>query len=435
MRRHLAHVFLFVLAYVLLSIADLGMLSAAEPEAKDYERFAKVFYPDGLGEFWERPWVEVETGPANRTRNTQGWLLEERERHVLILDFEGEIHTLRKPAIDEQRPRLPEKDGGFVSSEDIRDANFSVLWGMTLENFDEKSDEFLKEGAPNEEDIPDNILNSIAVHRSRMKQHIVNAARYAYLAKMQGRDEHAAELYGHAKSNHHEFIRRWVAERAELDDFYWFVAEKEVAGLRNSAVFGAHRGKPRGELLQRWQRVLAIPDHSFRDEAEAMVEGYQQLLTEDGQWQEPTPEQLAKFTTKEQIDYWMYKLRDHDYGQWSDPGKCDVFFDGLIGERVESNPAEELKKLGNAAVPQLIEHMDDMRPTRCKGHWRSYWPDGHKLLRYGDCCQQIFEAITKHQIYRRRTSTGYPTYDGVAADCKAKAQAWWEEHQKNEPAK
>lgn len=87
----------------------------------------------------------------------------------------------------------------------------------------------------------------------------------------------------------------------------------------------------------------------------------------------------------------------------------------------------ELKKLGMAAVPNIIAHLDDGRPTRCKGHWRSYWPDGHYLLRYGDCCQQIFEAITGKTIH---TSGGYPMQDGNGKKCKERAELWWQNYQK-----
>ncbi len=305
---------------------------------------------------------------------------------------------------------------------------------MKLLNFDEQSEAFLKEGAPKEEDLPENIRMPILAHRSDLEWHVINAVRYAYLAKKRGREQHAADLYAQAKEVHDELMSGWVGGPGKLKDLFRFVAENRASGLRNSAVSSGHYGDPRGELLTQWQRVLAMPDHSFQKEAELMVEGYQQLLTEDGQWIEPTPEERARFTTKEQLAYWMYKLRDHDAGQWSDPGMCNVFIEGR-GEDDAPNPAQKIRELGMVAIPALIQHMEDIRPTRCKGHWRSYSSDGQYLLRYGDCCQQIFEAITKHKIYRRRTTTGYPTYDGSAADCKAKAQAWWDEYQKKQQDK
>lgn len=86
-----------------------------------------------------------------------------------------------------------------------------------------------------------------------------------------------------------------------------------------------------------------------------------------------------------------------------------------------------------AAIPQLVNHLDDPRPTRCVGYWRFYAREGHYLLRYGDCCQQLFEAITGHTLYERKTTVGYPYKDGVAKNCKTKAQQWWSNYKKSVP--
>ncbi len=94
------------------------------------------------------------------------------------------------------------------------------------------------------------------------------------------------------------------------------------------------------------------------------------------------------------------------------------------------NPAHELKKLGIAAVPLVIAHLDDTRPTRCKGHWRSQAPEGYYLLRYCDCCQQIFEAITGHTIFKGRTTVSSPANGCKEKECKARAERWWRDYQR-----
>jgi hypothetical protein len=108
----------------------------------------------------------------------------------------------------------------------------------------------------------------------------------------------------------------------------------------------------------------------------------------------------------------MHRLRDADIEQTSSPGMCNVLGDwhGLVPyqrDPKKPNPAAELKELGVAALPQIIAHLDDTRPTRCKGFWRWYWPDSCYLLCYGDCCQQIFESMTGHSVFNRRYSNGY----------------------------
>jgi len=187
------------------------------------------------------------------------------------------------------------------------------------------------------------------------------------------------------------------------------------------------------DLKKQWEKIAAIPFHSHRDEARDMIKNYESLIKEDVAWKEPNAKELAKLTTEQKVSYWLYHLRDLDVGQWSDPGHCYVlggrfgFFMSDEEEKKTPNAAVELKKLGMAAIPQIIAHLDDGRPTRCKGHWRSYWPEGHYLLPYGDCCQQVFEAITGKTIH---ASGGYPMRDGKGTQCKELAERWWQEYQK-----
>lgn len=371
-------------------------------------------------------------GPSNDPIEIHGWLLEDHERYIRVLDDHGEIHKLRKPKNGETRARLPEASDGGVYLKDIREADISVLWGMAPQDFDSRSDAFLAGGAPSEEDVRRGILLQTAYLYTLTKNHILEAARYAYLAEKRGRKNHAAKLWGHAKSTHKAFNRRWTGEPRQ-EDFVRFLAEHEARRVRSQAVHDAHYGKPRERLLNLWQRLIEIPYHDYREEAKMMVEGYRRLIDEDRQWKEPTAEQLAKFTAQERSAYWLYHLRDHDCGQWDERMRCDVLSDSMkVSE--SPNPASELLKLGVAAVPFLIEHMDDTCPTRCKAYSDRDWSDSHKLLRYGDCCQQIFEAITGHQIYDGNYFEYYPTYDSAAAKCKAKAQAWWDAYRKKEQA-
>src|SRR5262249_48191679 len=64
------------------------------------------------------------------------------------------------------------------------------------------------------------------------------------------------------------------------------------------------------------------------------------------------------------------------------------------------------------------------------GFWRHYAPGSYYTLTYGDCCQQIFEAIALHSIYEMKGAGGYPTRDGLGKQCKERAEKWWQEFQK-----
>jgi hypothetical protein len=203
---------------------------------------------------------------------------------------------------------------------------------------------------------------------------------------------------------------------------------------RIGAICGGHGGTPRQELLEAWQALAKIPHHAYVAEAKEMAGHYQSLIAEDKAWKEPDKAAWEKMPVKQKVAYWMYKLRDLNMRQWSDPGQCYVlgdFFGRLNDDdKKNPNPAVELQKLGMDALPDIIAHLDDARPTRCQGHWRSYAPETYVLLRYGDCCQQIFEAITNHTIYDRTTTNGYPIADGKGKDCKARAEVWLENFKK-----
>ena len=219
-----------------------------------------------------------------------------------------------------------------------------------------------------------------------------------------------------------------------IDELHIFVANGIASGRRNGAIFAGHGGTSRKELQKSWEEIAAIPYHQYRDEAKEMARHYQGLLEEDRGWVEPNADALAKMTAEQKVAYWLYHLRDLDVGQFSDPGWCYVLSElnvvfGVLDKK-KPNAAVELEKLGMAAVPQLIAHLDDARPTRCKGHWRSYWPEDHYLLRYGDCCQQIFESITRRHLFKAKLRTPIPIQDNKGKECKENAERRWQDYQK-----
>lgn len=410
----------------------------SEIEAK-IKKLGTVFAPANTPSIAGKKWVAIETGPINYMQTIEGWLIEENPDRVLLLDFYGNQHPMRKPAADEKRQVLPTSLEGRIRGEDLEDADNTIVWGIKEKDFDTKSQKFLDDGPPRMEEEDggdkDNIfrgINRFNRRKSNGINQVMSAARFAYAAYVRGRKEHAIELFRYAEERHREFMSSFVAEPRELSDVLRFATHQIAESTRNRAVYDAHHGEARGKLLQAWQEVAAMPRNKYSEEAQQMVEGYQQLIDQDTKWEEPTKEELAKFSVPQQIDYWFYHLRDHDYGQIDSPGECDVFVNNVVRDEEKPNPAEELAKLGTAVIPALIEHMDDLRPTRCQGHWRWYSSEGRFILRYGDCCQQIFERVTREQIYRRKTTTSYPTYDGSAADCKAKAQAWWDKYHKKQ---
>jgi len=68
----------------------------------------------------------------------------------------------------------------------------------------------------------------------------------------------------------------------------------------------------------------------------------------------------------------------------------------------------------------------DSRPTRSVALANRFSSDPWHVLRYGDCCPQIFQEITGHTIYRYQ----YPMRDDKGKQCKAEAERWWAEYQR-----
>ncbi|MEM9346110.1 MAG: hypothetical protein AAGB26_05795 [Planctomycetota bacterium] len=389
----------------------------------DFERLSEVFTQPDVALIKGKPWVIVDVGPADFSFDRRGWLINDGDKRIELVDLQGELHRFRRPGEDEQRPRINEDPEGKFLWADLQNADYATAWRVHVASYESENETFLEKGMPQEEG-DDGIFSDVN-QRFTLADHVVEAARHAHFTYQLGGIDHAEALYKHALEAQGKYSGRYATGAKNPVPLHTFVVDRIASGLSNGGIFLAHGKAPRKDLLSRWRRITSLPDHKHTDEAKAMVKHYQHLLEEDAQWVEPDAEAVEQMTQEEQVAYWMYHLRDHDAGQWMDPGRCNVFSDqgwGFDEAAKKPNPAVELKKLGVAAIPQLIAHMDDARPTRCKGHWRSYWPEGHYLLRYGDCCQQIFESITGHEIYE---GGGYPIRSGAGKQCKERAAQWW----------
>jgi hypothetical protein len=410
--------------------SDAEPAKKAEPERADYDRLGEIFSPPGTPSIKGKRWAAVETGPTNWSTEQFGWIVEETPAGITLVDLYGETSRLRKPTADEKRPKLKEEKDGELSRKTIHEADYSVAWKIRPEDFTAKLKKFLADGLPGEKQDKQDIYASFN-QRFNLKDHVTESARLAYFAHRAGLEQQATDLFAHALKARRTYQDQY-REGEDLKELHLFVAEAIAKGQRNSAIYVGHLQTPRKELKKSWEKLAAIPYHSYREEAKTMARHYQELIDEDKRWVEPDTAALAKMTDEHKVSYWIYHLRDLDVGQSSDPGSCRVLgewgFDFLARDEKKRNAAVELKKLGLAAVPQLIAHLDDARPTRCKAHWRRYWPDGHYLLCYGDCCQQIFESITRRTI----STETYPIQAGKGKECKAKAEQWWQEFMKDQ---
>jgi hypothetical protein len=397
----------------------------------EFERLAEIFAPRGRPGIKGESWVTVDVGPANWRSDLHGWLIKDGLKEIELLDWYGELHKLRKPAANEIRPAVQEEKNGGILWSSIQQADRSVAWQVRPADYGARSKKFLGEMGP--PTLIDLAIAASVDQRFWLADEVVDSARYAHYAHQLGQVEHAADLYAYALKAQKQYADSYMP-RGNPMPLHEFVAGRISSGLRNGAVYSGQNGTPRRELQKRWERLAAIPHHGHRDEARAMAEHYRSLVDKDTGWVEPDAATFAWLPTEQKVAYWLNHLRDLDVRQWASPGSCDVLDRFGIGrdgdERKKPNAAVELKKIGVAAIPQLIAHMDDARPTRCEGHWRDYWPEGHYLLRLGDCCQQVFESITGHTLFRGTTTVSYPIHDGAGKQCKESAEKWWQEYQR-----
>jgi HEAT repeat protein len=123
----------------------------------------------------------------------------------------------------------------------------------------------------------------------------------------------------------------------------------------------------------------------------------------------------------ERIQFWIYQLRDLAAGQWSEPGSPEIF----AGMRENPTPADRLCAVGPAAIPFLIEALEDSTPTRTTVHSR-FILDSASLLRRQDIAFECLERIVGGCFYRNRM--GFPLISDTPQrreSAIAHAKAWW----------
>ncbi len=424
-----------ILFCVLLLLRVIGhTVFAEEPktdlskaEQQQFEGLAEIFSPPGTPSIKGKKWVEVDFGPANWSSQVLGWLIEDTDSEVVIMNSQGELQRYKKPLSSEKRPDITD-DQKVPFAFQKPPVDRSIAWKVQSQDFPAMCQKFIEAGVPKDTFNKDTVFKMINDQVSE-EWHVVEAARYAHFAHQAGHSVLSLDLV-HEATKTIKLAQQKNYGNRNPPTLLEYVADRIARGYRRQGIAAAERGTPRPELQQIWAKMAAMPYHESREEAKAMVKHYKSLLAEDARWVEPDAAALAKLSTEKQAAYWLYHLRDLDVVQLGSPGVCHVLFDSRFRDVQEPekklpHPAIELQKLGRAAIPLLIAHLDDARPTRCETYWRSWSPEGRYLLRYGDCCKQIFEAITEHKI----SEENYPLRASDGSECKARAEKWWQEEQ------
>jgi len=170
---------------------------------------------------------------------------------------------------------------------------------------------------------------------------------------------------------------------------------------------------PRRELLAYFRGLVKHYPHSPQLEpATQIVEKLERMVQEDKEHEKISDEALAKLPVKERVDELIYRLRDQNGHQRIAPGECEIFEDLGKGSSGHS-AAHRLADIGYAAVPQLIDALDDKTFTRSVGLWRDF-TFSHTVLTVGDCAVQVLSRIA-HQ--------NFPTTDSPIT--RKRIFTWW----------
>lgn len=431
MRRSLLRVWLVLLGAVLSeswACADeekTDTLLTVEEQRAELTRLREIFASVEKLPPKNARWVEVQAGSAESKRWQKGWLLRETEAEIELLTDQGRKETFDKRKLTAKKP-----PAAFTWSDAraVRNAEFVT-----------HCREFMTVKKKKAED--DEEFGVYRFQRGIMEADaaVADSARLACWASCNGHEEIARQLLRRAVDKLDQRRSTYIGMPA-TGKLHRFVADMTSPHSNGSINRLFEEQDPREVRVQSlaWNRAVEkIPYRSDHDKIVQQIKHLESLVAEDRAWKEPTKEEFAKLDVKQKAAYWLHHLRDLNVTQTSSPGMCMVlcdlsrFFESQdLAKKGTPNAAVELSKLGYEIVPQIIAHLEDGRPTRCVGFWRHYSPDSYYTLTYGDCCQQIFEAIALHSIYDRTTTNGYPLRDGRGKECKERAQKWWQEFQR-----
>lgn len=384
---------------VILAFFTIGggqVASAGEAES-DFKWFSGLGFPDVK----ERPFVRVATGQwiqsANnppQARYTAAFLLAEDEPafRVLSLDL-SDTRLTKSPPDTKEHERV-----GFEPLE--------------LKGYVEAQLKVLRK-EPDAEDRWRRFGERLA---QRSEVFVV-----AWSCWRNGLTNEAAELYAEAV----KLPARFQREQGDAD--FRTSVERDLAHALMWRAVGSFGNPqvPRRELLKLFEtieRSYVRSEHHARAKAAAAT--LRRMIAEDEAHQLIAEVALAKLPAAAQVKEWIFRLRDQNGHQWSQPGSCDIFGGFGFGDNKGTTPAHQLARLGHAAVPQLIAALDDPTFSRSVGYHRDFY-FSHTVLTVGDCALQILERIAARSFSERRTTSSYLSKDGDLAATRRAAEAWW----------
>ena len=195
---------------------------------------------------------------------------------------------------------------------------------------------------------------------------------------------------------------------------------RAVVNFENTSVF-------RTELLAQFESIVSNYPHSEHlERAKQTVGILKRMVSEDEMHAKLALTNFNQLPMEQQVRELIFRLRDQNGHQFSQPGSCDIFEDW---RGTTNTPAHQLVKLGYAAVPQLIATLDDTTFSRSVGFHRNFY-FSHTVLTVGDCAEAILQRITGKSFFESRSTYSYMSKDGETSAIRKAAESWWVEFQK-----
>lgn len=177
----------------------------------------------------------------------------------------------------------------------------------------------------------------------------------------------------------------------------------------------------RKELLVMFENIIKrYPASEYMARAKETAEMLRRMIAEDEAHPVITDEALKKLPVAERVEELIFRLRDQNGRQVSQPGWCDIF-----GYGNKDTPAHQLVETGLDAVPALITALSDKRFCRSVGFWRDF-RFSHQVLTVGDCALAILQRIAGRGFYTRRSTSSYMSSEGEEGTTRKAVEAWWE---------
>jgi hypothetical protein len=205
------------------------------------------------------------------------------------------------------------------------------------------------------------------------------------------------------------------------------IVERDVSQLRAELLLGdlIYEHPTRPQLLARLETFQRLfPNSKQAEPLPRTIVLLRQMIEEDERAahlrRDAVP--FSQLGREEQVAELIFQLRDQRGGSIDTPS-CFVFY--YDDNYDDNSPARQLALHGFDAIPQLIQALGDTRLTRAVGGGDEYvFTD--RVLRVGDCAEQILARIAGRRSFADRTSRGAELMrEGNASRTRSTVLEWF----------